>query len=183
MVKDLTGKRFGRLIVLEFVGVNHHGNAVWLCLCKCGALKKVLGNNLQRTATKSCGCWHREQAAAKQFKHGHNRRGNTSPEYKSWESMIQRCTNPNYKFYEYYGGANPPVKVCERWLKFENFLADMGPRPKGTSLGRFVDLGDYEPGNVYWASRAEQGLDRMNKFHLLKWAAERDAVTPEQRAA
>lgn len=79
------------------------------------------------------------------------------------ESMIQRCTNPNAPRFERYGGANPPVGVCDRWMVFGNFLADMGQRPEGTTLGRFGDTGDYEPGNCAWQTPKEQAAEQRTK--------------------
>jgi hypothetical protein len=79
--------------------------------------------------------------------------------------MRERCSNPNNDRWKNYGGRG--IEVCERWLhSFENFLADVGARPEGTSLGRFGDEGNYEPGNVKWMTPAEQGNARREKFHL-----------------
>ena len=69
--------------------------------------------------------------------------------------MRDRCSNPNSTRFEHYGGKG--VKVCSRWDSFENFLADMGERPKGTTLGRYADTGNYEPGNCAWQTAKEQG--------------------------
>jgi len=81
--------------------------------------------------------------------------------------MKQRCLNPNNKKFRHYGGANPPVVIASRWLGergFENFLADLGKRPSPKhSLSRFLDMGNYEPGNVVWATHAEQGMERQLK--------------------
>jgi hypothetical protein len=94
-----------------------------------------------------------------------------NPLYNTWRNMIDRCTNPNNNRWKYYGGANPPVLVCDRWLDpehgYENFCADMGERPEGTTLGRFLDRGNYKPGNVSWQTRLEQGLERR-KNNLLR---------------
>jgi len=86
------------------------------------------------------------------------------PTYRSWGMMIQRCTNPNYlPSYLRYGGANPPIRVCERWLSFENFLADMGERPEGTTLSRFGDVGNYCKENCAWHTRAQQSVEARKK--------------------
>ena len=79
-----------------------------------------------------------------------------TPEYMAWNMMKQRCLNPDHKAFSRYGGRG--IKVCVRWDKFENFFADVGPRPsKQHSLDRYPDkLGNYEPGNVRWATRVEQ---------------------------
>jgi len=78
-----------------------------------------------------------------------------TPEYRAWASMVQRCTNPNNARYDRYGGRG--ISICVRWNKFENFLADMGPRPtKGHSVDRKDNEGNYEPGNCRWATRSEQ---------------------------
>jgi hypothetical protein len=86
-------------------------------------------------------------------KHGHAANG-YSPTYRSWLSMKNRCQQPASKGWKHYGGAG--IKICDRWLMFSNFLADMGERPEGKTLGRIGDTGDYEPGNCEWQTTAEQ---------------------------
>jgi hypothetical protein len=92
--------------------------------------------------------------------HGKSRRGSWSPEYYSWASMHQRCTNPARNVFANYGGRG--IKVCERWNSFENFFADMGERPHGHSIGRLDPNGDYCPENCVWHSDAEQARTRRN---------------------
>lgn len=88
------------------------------------------------------------------YRHGHAGKAGFSPEYQSWSCVIQRCTNPRRSSYKWYGGRG--IKVCDRWLVFDNFLADMGPRPEGKTLDREQVDGDYEPGNCRWADRTVQ---------------------------
>jgi len=111
--------------------------------------------------------------------HGHARAGAKTREYRAWCNMIQRCTNPRATYYRAYGGRG--IRVCERWLHFENFLSDMGPCRPHFSLERKDTNGDYEPGNCRWATRAEQARNsRSNRLltHagktlcLVDWAAE-----------
>jgi hypothetical protein len=163
---DLTNSRFGRLVVLSRAGShrppNGHTRAVWLCCCDCGTTKTVLAEKLKSGNTRSCGCLSRELSAIRateknySFKHGRSR----SPIYNSWQSVKQRCLDPNAINYPSYGGTNPPVTICDRWLSFENFSADLGERPLGTTLGRKMDVGNYEPGNVAWQTSAEQVANR-----------------------
>ena len=102
----------------------------------------------------------------------------STPTYRSWVSMVQRCTNPENGRWASYGGAG--VTVCERWRTFSNFLADMGERPAGTSIDRYPDKsGNYEPANCRWANSKEQSRNRRNnrviefmgrKKTLTEWA-------------
>lgn len=100
-------------------------------------------------------------------RHGHNPRSGDSPTYHSWACMIQRCTNPKRDAYPLYGGRG--ITVCARWREsFDAFLADMGPRPAGTSIDRIDSSGDYEPGNCRWSTPTEQaGNTSRNRLYTM----------------
>jgi hypothetical protein len=103
------------------------------------------------------------------LRHGHARKGKSTGEYFTWQSMIQRCKNPNSVQYPRYGGRG--ISVCEQWNEFAVFLRDMGERPSpGHSIDRFPDKnGNYEPGNCRWATRKEQGRNtRQNRLITIK---------------
>ena len=177
LVKDLVGKKFGKLTVLSQVKERSINRAVfWVCKCDCGKKSKVSGNHLKSGHTKSCGCLYNPEMNTK---HGYNRRGNVRPEYTIWNSMKYRCYNPKYKEYDLYGGRG--IKVCKEWLdSFENFIKDMGDRPSGKhSIERINTNGNYEPSNCKWATVVEQARNRRSnrwiefkgkKMILKQWA-------------
>jgi hypothetical protein len=163
-IKDLTGKKFGRLSVIKFMGISSTHNAVWLCRCDCGQIKEVLSVSLVHGNTRSCGCLYREAMVKNGYRnlhHGHARSGFRTREYKTWVSMKMRCLNQKDPAYKRYGGRG--IRICERWLIFENFLEDMGERPEGLTLDRKNNNGDYEPGNCKWSTCVEQNNNRRRR--------------------
>lgn len=159
--KDLTGQEFGRLTVVGYLGRQHHAS-LWLCRCKCGTAKDISASALTSGTTKSCGCWQRERMARLTYKHGGRSRSKPHPEWKTWEQMRSRCTNPNDKDWKWYGGKG--VTVHPEWMQdFAAFVRDVGPRPsKRHTLDRKDRTGNYEPGNVRWSTWTEQARNRSN---------------------
>lgn len=154
---SLVGSRFGKLLVIERMP-NEKGNTIYHCECECGVSKNILAKNLVNGRTKSCGCIRNMES------HGFASSGKKST-YRTWVSMKQRCLNPNATGYERYGARG--ISVCERWLRFTNFYADMGERPEGMTLDRINSDGNYEPSNCRWATMKEQANNRREKDVLI----------------
>lgn len=155
-MKHLSGKRFGNLSVLRDVGRTKEGRVMWECLCNaCGRLVNMDSRRAQYGM--DCGCGTTERMRIANTSHG---RRYTS-EYRAWCGMKVRCGYQGGKDYKKYGGRG--ITVCERWKAFENFYADMGPRPSSRhTLDREDNDGNYEPGNCRWATPSVQCGNRRN---------------------
>ena len=129
----------------------------FLCACNCGNTITMTESELRFGWKKSCGCWTKSRSLK-------------TPEYLAWCSMKSRCSNPEETRYSGRG-----IKVCERWKIFENFLSDMGPRPKSKRQGfkrseyqinRIDNDGDYEPDNCEWTTCKENSRNRSNNTRI-----------------
>lgn len=156
---DLTGKRFGRWTVLAKTQMPEAGVSRWRCQCDCGIIKELVRyNNLVNGQSQSCGCLRSEL----QMKDDNAVHSNRNPLYLIWQSIKTRCFNKNHPSYPSYGGRG--ITMCERWKSsFDDFRVDVGDRPGNATLDRKGNNGNYEPGNVRWASKCEQaGNTRRN---------------------
>lgn len=167
--RDLTGQKFGRLTVVSHVGWTPGAHSTWACVCDCGTNHTAIGNALKSGTTKSCGCLKRETIGkVVHFDAGIRHR---RPEYNTLRNAIRRTTDKTCAGFARYGARG--VRVCERWVLgeggrsgFECFYLDVGPKPTAAhSLDRFPNGdGDYEPGNVRWATPKQQARNRADNM-------------------
>lgn len=167
-IRDLSGLRFGKLSILRLDQVKPLLGSYFICECDCGVVKSIRGSSLSQGKSNSCGCESAKQLL-KRTTHGSSgsnqiNGSKRTPEYTSWAKMKGRCLNMDNDNYHHYGGRG--IIVCERWMVFENFLQDMGNRPKGTSLERLNVNGNYEKSNCTWASRWEQSNNRRDTVRI-----------------
>lgn len=181
---DLTGQRFGRLIAVECTGSRWGEGRLWRCLCDCGTEVAVTAKSLRRGHTRSCGCLARDVAGARFYKHGASNGGGirlASPEYQTWQGMKDRCYNTNDAGFHNYGARG--IAMCGRWREsFDDFLADMGPRPSCShSVDRIDVNGNYEPSNCRWATTKQQSRNRRNNFIITAFGESMVAIDWQAR--
>ena len=158
-LRDITGQTFGRLTVVRRAPNRGH-HTMWECQCECGGTTVVSASDMKRDgakAVRSCGCAQYVRT------HGLSH----SPEYVAWVNMCARCHNPKNPRFKQYGGRG--ISVCAEWREsFESFIAALGRRPSPShSLDKINNDGNYEPGNVRWATRQEQIYNCQRTHHVV----------------
>lgn len=182
--------KFGRLSVISRGTDMIQGSrrkVRWICRCDCGSKGLFDASNLRTGNTASCGCLQIELQTAKVYRHGHAKRfdGRQSPEYMVWSNMRRRCYDPKNAAFKNYGGRG--ITVCPEWKEdFAVFIADMGERPKDTTLDRIDNNGNYEPGNCRWATHLQQARNsrknrRIVAFGHVKTLSEWAEITGMKR--
>lgn len=165
---DMVGKRFGRLVGVRLARISDSGDARWIFQCDCGREHEADGTHVRRGNTKSCGCLNKETYASRATTHGMSH----TTEFRCWSSFINRCYNSHNNAFKNYGGRG--ITVCAEWRNsFEQFYADMGPRPaphltierKNNNLG-------YSKENCVWGTNTDQSRNRRSVVLTLDLARE-----------
>lgn len=166
--KDLTGKRFERLVVIRRVK-NIGRTLMWECKCDCGKVKNNNASNLHSGRLKSCGCFHKEKSSILLRTHGMT----GTRFYRVWADIITRIMNKKYKEYYLYGGRG--IKICKKWLNFKNFKNDMYELylehskkfgEKNTTIERINANGNYRKRNCKWVTKREQCNNKRNSVYV-----------------
>lgn len=185
--KDMAGRKYGRAFVVSQAASDRTRNAMWNCLCDCGNNFTTMGKSLRNGFTKSCGCLNTETRILMCKSRATHGRSKKCSEYSAWLGMKARCYNPKNIKFKHYGGRG--IEVCSSWMEsFSNFIKDVGNKPsKFHSLDRKKVDGNYEPGNVRWATPKEQSNNRRisteNYMALIEKISELESEIKKLRGA
>ena len=171
-LKDITGLRFGRLVVIERAE-NQGKRVMWRCLCECGTEIVTRGDNLTSGRSQSCGCYNKERSSQNHTKHG----GSQTRLHAEWRKIKYRCNNPNCDRWNDYGGRG--ITVCKEWaVSFEAFRdwALANGYQDHLTIDRIDVNGKYEPGNCRWITNQKQQNNRRDN-HYITYNGETQTIT------
>lgn len=158
-IKDKIGR--WEILSESTITYSNYSKRSYICLCDCGVKRNVSAESIEKGASKSCGCLGRELLSLSKRTHGQRK----TRVYAAWTHMKSRCYNPNNLAYPNYGGRG--ILVCPEWVNdYAAFFKYVGESPSTKhTLDRINNDGNYEPGNVRWATKKEQGANRRtNKY-------------------
>lgn len=155
----MIGQTFSRYTVIGDAEPKS-GMRMVVCRCECGTEVTVYAKNLKSGNSRSCGCLKSEKTAQRNHKHGEAK----SREWRIWVGLLQRCSQNAGKNAQWYSARG--ITVCDRWLTFDNFLADMGRAPEGAQIDRIDNALGYAPDNCRWATPSQNSRNRRNNTLL-----------------
>ena len=156
--KDISGKRFERITVVDYAYTDKFRRAMWNCVCDCGKKTIIATGSLTSGDIKSCGCFHRDAVSTKDG-------GSLHPLWSTWCAMMARCGNKKATSFERYGARG--IFVCDEWHDFKQFLADMGDKPSEKhQLERINNDDGYYQANCKWVDIKTQARNRRSTLYI-----------------